>query len=142
MMRRIGSVGSMHDTTFKSSLFPQFSFIECKFSDLHFPDVFIKSRLFLILPLIPGPGKGSQITENKCDKEVILILISDEQQGIKSNLKCFPGEEEACMAVLNNFYGDGKFWPGFIDKLNKIWFCDENIQCRKISCLDPSFFFF
>ena len=22
--------------------------------------------------------------------------------------KYFPGEEEACMAVLNNFYGDGK----------------------------------
>ena len=24
------------------------------------------------------------------------------------------GEEEACMAVLNNFYGDGECWPGFL----------------------------
>ena len=25
------------------------------------------------------------------------------------NLLSYSGEEEACMAVLNNFYGDGKF---------------------------------
>ena len=65
----------------------------------------INSQLTLFF-IYSGLGKGSQITENKCDKEVTW------QNEYYRNLilQCFPGEEEACMAVLNNFYGDGKLW--------------------------------
>ena len=49
--------------------------------------------------------RDNPITESKYNKEVCNQYLT-----IKGN-KLIPthsGEEEACMAVLNNFYGDGK----------------------------------